>query len=36
MSPMLKRINQETNKHDNLICIACGIVLAVLTVSFFI
>jgi len=34
MSPMLIRIN--ASKHDNAICIACGIVFAVLTIAFFI
>jgi len=37
-SPMLKRINHIISMHtdDTLICIACGIVFAALTMSFFI
>ena len=38
MSPMLKRINHTVAMHadDTMICIACGIVFAALTMSFFI
>lgn len=38
MSPMLTRINHTITMHadDTLICIACGIVFAALTMSFII
>ena len=35
MSPMLTRINQASTK-DTLLCIACGVVFTVLTLSFII
>ena len=38
MSPMLKRINHIAvmRADDTILCIACGVVFAVLTISFFI
>ena len=38
MSPMLKHINHAAAMHadDTLLCVACGIVFAILTIAFFI
>lgn len=38
MSPMLKRINHIAAMHtdDTLLCLACGVVFAALTIAFFI